>query len=173
MRAASAGPLLAGLLLVAGLGAAAISWTSDAEVALDVAGAPAFLAGGAGAARDRYVDSFALTPNLTGFSATLHPRFGATMNVKDVFRVQSNSSSTTDVSLSGNAVTNVQVLVYAWTVKDGSTTVATLDMKTGSPSVTFSLPAGASRKVDLRIQTADGSGSNNADLSTAIRLGVP
>lgn len=163
---------LAAVVVASGTAWAAISWTSAATVVVGVGGPPTYLDAGVGATKDRYIGSFTLSANLTSFSATLHPRFGAAVNVKDVFRVVSNTTGTNSVTLSGTQVGNAQILVYTWTVKDGSTTVATLDMKGASPGVTFALPASASYKVDLRIQTADGAGANNADLLTAIGMRV-
>ena len=159
-------------LATAGGGAAAIAWTSQSTLTTSVAAAPVELELGAGASKTRYFDPFALGLNKTTVTGTVSGKAGADVVVKDVLRVVNRDSVSRTVTLSATQVTNSRVEVFAWTVRDGPTSVGSLDHRAASPSVTFTLAAGASRAFDLRLDLADGAGKNNASFSFDMRLGV-
>ena len=164
--------LLVLALVVAGGGAAGIAWTSTSTFATSVAAPPVELELGAGASKTRYFDPFALSANKTLVTGTVSGKAGADVVVKDVLRVTSRDSVERTVTLSATQVANARVEAFAWTARNGGTTLGVLDHRAASPSLTFTLPAGASRTLDLRLDLADGAGRNNASFTFDLRLGV-
>lgn len=164
--------LVAMALLGAGLGAAAIAWTSTSTLTTSATAAPVELEMGAGGLKTRYFSSLSIGANETRLSGTLLAKAGADVTVKDVVRVVNRGSASQTVTLSATQVSNSYVEVLALTVLDGATTVGVLDYEAASPSVTFTLPAGASRTLELRVDMADGAGLDNAQLSLGLTLGV-
>ena len=159
-------------LATAGGGAAAIAWTSQSTLVTSVAAPPVELELGNGAAKTRYFDPFALGANKTTVTGTVSGKAGADVVVKDVVRVVNRDGVSHTVTLSATQVTNARVEVFAWTARDGASTVGALDHRAASPSVTFTLAPGASRSLDLRLDLADGTGKNNATFGFDLRLGV-
>jgi hypothetical protein len=127
---------------------------------------------GTGAAKTRYFDPFALSLNKTTVAGTISGKAGADVVVKDVLRVVNRDTVPRTVTLSATQVTSSRVEVFAWTVREGSTSVGVLDHRAASPGVTFTLASGASRTLDLRLDLADGAGKNNAAFTFDMRLGV-
>lgn len=170
---ARAFPLLVALVvLTAGGGAAAIAWTAQSTLATSATSAPVELELGAGAAKTRYFAPLSLGANRTMLTGTLSGKAGADLVVKDVVRVVNRDTASHAVTLTATQVTSSRVEVFAWTVRDGATTVGVVDNRAASPSLAFTLAAGASRTLDLRLDLADGAGLNDALLSFDLRLGV-
>ena len=169
-RAACA--LLALVLLAAGSGAAAVTWTATSTLTTSATAPPVELQVGAGGAKTAYFPSLALGANRTLLAGSVSAKAGADLVVKDVVRVVSRSDLAQSVTLSASQVANARVEVLAWTVFDGATRVGVLDLRAAAPSVTFSLPAGASRTLDLRVDLADGAGADDASFTVGLRLGV-
>lgn len=161
---------LAGGLLCGVVASTALSWSSASSLTVNVSTPAAEFELGTGASKARFVGSPTLSANKTGFSATLRAPAAADATVKDVLRLKSLSSSATTVTLRGAQVTNPRVEAFQWIVRDGATRVAALDYRAASPSATFTLPAGATLAMDIRIDLAEGSGKNNA--APSFTLGV-
>lgn len=166
--------LVAALVLVAlAVSAdAAVAWRTQSTITLSVGAPLAQFAQGAGATRSHFVSGFALSSNATSFSATIQGRAGGAVVVNDMVEIVSHSGASRTVTLRATQVTNAQVSTLSWTVRNGTTTVATLDARQASPSVTFALPAGATYLVDLRVTILPGAGHNNADVPLALGLSV-
>lgn len=160
------------LLLVASGGVAAalaaVAPATHSVVAVQVLAAPYELQAGAGASRSRFVDDFQLSENRTSFSVRIQAKAGGDMVVRDVFRVASASGASRSITLRGDGVSESAVVAYTWTVREGETAVATLDLKTGSPSATFTLPGATTDQVDLRIKLQKGAGANDASVASAV-----
>lgn len=170
--------VLAPLLLVGGLVAAAtlaqagIQWVSTGVFSLGTTAPPVELGLGAGGEKARYFSALALSANKTQLSGTLLGRAGADLVVMDVVRVTNTAASPQSVTLSATGLSNAQLEVFAWTLRDGGATVGTLAYTDASPALSFTLPAGESRTLDLRIDLADGAGAHNAALDFDLRVVV-
>lgn len=166
--------LLACALLVAlaaGVEAAAY-WSATSTLTTSARPPPAVFEHGANANNTRYVEGFTLSQNQTSFSGTFKGRTGAEVTVKDVVRLHSTLTAPATVTLTGSTIANAKVTQFAWTVRDGTTPVATLDHKTASPTATFTLPAGATFLLDLKDVVAKNSGKNDANVAFTVGVRV-
>ena len=156
----------AGLLLLAGGALAALSVTSNGSIAVSVRDPPVVFELGDGAAKSRYVSNAVVSPNGTAFSATVQGRLGGDASVKSVVEVVSASNGTRSVTLRGTQVTNPNVPIHTWTVRSGSATVATLDMRAASPSATFTIGPGETYALDMRVKVVRGVAASEAAFSS-------
>lgn len=163
--------MLVAVLLIA-TAWAATTWTAASTLEVRSSSPPAFIAKGSAADEPRYFRSFDLSTNQTAFSAEVKPRAGADMYVADVFEVTNAASTTLSITLRATQVTNPRVEAFEWTVRNGTTPVATLDHLAASPAASFSLAAGQTFEVDIRIDLADGAGKANAGISFDLWLEV-
>lgn len=151
---------------------AGVAWRTTSTLSATVGPPLVELALGTGAARASFATGLVLSANHTAFSGTLTARAGGSVVVKDVVDVASKDTAARTVTLLGTQVTNSRVTTLTWTVRNGSTIVATLDLRAASPSATFTLPAGATYLVDLRANLSGGSGHDNADATLGLGLKV-
>lgn len=156
------------VLLLVGAAAAAITVSSTSTLQTTVRDAPVHFSLGSGAAKERFVSNVTVTPNGTSFSASLTGRLGGDVNVKDVVRLVSASSATRTVELRGTQVDNVNVPIHTWTVRSGGATIATLDMRQNSPSATFTIAAGATYEMDLRVKVLRGITASEAQFTSSV-----
>lgn len=168
-RALAAGALL--VLIAAGV-EAGTSWTSTSNLTVSARSPPAVFEHGANANSSRYVANLAISPAATSFSGSFKGRAGAEVVVTDVVRLKSTVTTDLTVTLTGSAVTSPRVIQFSWDVRNGSSSVATLDHKTASPSASFVLPAGASFVLDLHDILAKGSGKNDANVAFNVGVSV-
>ncbi|HWG91707.1 MAG TPA: hypothetical protein VNZ52_12735 [Candidatus Thermoplasmatota archaeon] len=170
---------LSGALLLLGVATwgaveAALQWSSSsAVVQTSVAPPVAHFEKGDGASNSRYVKQVTLSDNRTRFMVVAKPRLGAETTVKDVVRLVSDRPTDRLVTLKAAPITNGHVEAFTWTVKNGPTTVATVDSLQPSPAAAFALPAGATYKIDLKVTLAEGAGSSEAAASFSLVLEVP
>jgi hypothetical protein len=169
-----AAPLVAALAITAmALHAeAAIRWTSTGMLEAQVLPADVHFEMGTGGAKTRYFHDFALSANETQFSGTLKAKAGADTSVRDVLAIHNDGLAPRDLTLRASRVGNAQFEVFTWTIRDGSTTVATFDYIAGSPSAAFTLAPGAFYALDLRVDLADGAGMHNAGVAFDLWLEV-
>lgn len=151
---------------------AAITWSSTSTLTTSVAAPTVYLQEGVGAGKARYFSSFALSQNATSFTAEFKPKIGADTTVKDVVRIASASSAARTVTFTAAQVANANVERFLFLVKDGGTTIATFDYLAASPSATFALPAGATYKLDLRVDLADAATVGNTNVDFDLRVSV-
>lgn len=146
---------------------AALSVTSTSTIDLTVGPAPVGFVLGSNADKSRYVSNVAVTPNGTSFEASITGRLGGDVTVKDVVRLASTATGTRNVTLHGTQVSNPNVPIISWTVRNGGSTVATLDMRAAAPTATFTIPAGQSYELDLRVKVLRGVAANEAAFSSS------
>lgn len=160
-----------GLIMLVAAGAlAAVTVRSISTITTGVTPAPVQFSAGAGATNMRYIANFALSMNKTSFSGTFLGKAGADIKVKDVVRATNGGPSSVVVTLRANQVVNPNVNVFTWTVKNGTMTVGTFDYLATTPSLTFTLPAGATYQLDERLKLAAGAGTNNASVPFTLGL---
>lgn len=166
-RVAPTAALVVALVATTGV-LAAVSYASSSALTTGVTTPPVRFSAGAGATNSRYVANFALSLNETSFSGTLLGKAGGDVTVKDVARATNTRASSLLVTLTAPSVTNPNVKTFTWTVKNGSAIVGTFDYLASSPSLTFTLPAGATFRLDGRLSLAAGAGKNNATFPFAL-----
>ena len=147
---------------------AAINVTSSSTIDLTVGPPPVGFALGGNADKSRYVSDVAVTPNGTSFEASITGRLGGDSTVKDVVRLASTAGGTRTVTLQGTQVSNPNIPIVSWTVRNGGSTVATLDLRASSPSATFTIASGATYELDLRVKALRGIAANEAEFSTSV-----
>lgn len=156
------------LSVLAGDAHAAVSLSASGTLATSaIAPAAAWQAGSAGA---RYLSGLAASANGTTVSGTLLARAGADLYVSDALRLANARASPVDVVLSSTQATGAGIEVFRWLVYDGTTLVGTLDLMAASPSLSFTLPASTTYRLDARVDVADGGGAHN--LPASFTLGV-
>ena len=173
----AAGPLallvVAALAAGGALAAVAATYVTPSTLAVSVGQPPVRLEVGAGGQNGRYFSpALELSANRTIVTGTLKPPAGADATVKDALRVVETTGSARSVTLRGAHVGSASVEVFMWTVVDGASTVATLDLRQADPSATFTLPAGATYKATMRIDLAEGAGRHNSPGSFTLWLVV-
>lgn len=156
------------MVLLAGAAVAALSVSSTSTFNVSVRTPPVHFELGAGASNSRYASDVSVTANGTSFGAAITGRLGGDATDKDVVRLVSASSASRSVTLRGTQVTNPNVPIHTWTVKNGTTTVATLDMRTSDPSASFTLPVGETYKLDMRVKVIRGIASSEATFSSSV-----
>lgn len=171
MRALAVAAAGGALLAAAVFAAAAIQWSSQSQITTSVLAPPVHFVLGSKANDDRYLSGASVSTNKTTFNTTVIGRIGADVTVKDVVRVTNEGASSQSVTLRAGQVSNVKVVAYTWTVKDGGTTVATLDMRSANPSATFDLPSGE-HKIDLRIKLAKTASSGDTTYSAPMWMAI-
>lgn len=155
--------LLASLVAGGALAAVAATYVTSSTLQVTVGPPPVHLEVGAGGQKTRYFSPpLEVSANRTIVTGTLKAPAGADATVKDVLRLVEATGNARTVTLRGQPSSSANVEVFAWTVMDGSTPVATLDLKQADPSATFTLPAGATYRTTMRIDLAEGSGRHNA-----------
>lgn len=174
---ARAKPLLAvGIVAVAGVAAAAITYayTNTSTLSAGVIAPPVqFQAGddaGPGALSNA-VTAYAISGNKTYFTATLKGIPEGSLTVDSFAKITNVDSASHGVTLSTPVVSNAYVTGYTLQVLDASdVSQGTMTMTTGSPSVSFTIPAGQTFHAKLSLTLATGAGANNVALSNAITL---
>lgn len=156
------------LLVASGAALAGIAVTSTSTLTLGVREPPVHFSVGVGAERGRYVSDVSVTPNGTSFGATITGRLGGDATVKNVVRLVSVAGADRSVELRGTQVTNPNVPIHTWTLRSGATTIAVLDMRTASPGATFTLPAGATYDLDMRVKVLRGVAANEASFVSSV-----
>lgn len=160
------------VLLLSGGAEAAITLAATSGIATSVVAPPVRLELGDAGSATRYFSPLALSSNATILSGTMVGRAGADVYAKDVVRMVNARASDQGVTLSAAQLSNARLDVFQWLVYDGAALVATLDMETASPSVTFTLPASTTYRLDARLDLADGAGRNNVPASFQLTLGI-
>lgn len=161
-----------------GLAAAAITltYTTSSTVTTSVAAVPVqFLAGtDAGpSALGTYVSSYSISTNRTHITTTLKGVPEASVVMGSFFRLQNVDTASHAVTLATPQVTNAYVTAYRFEVYDASDALqATLDLKAGAPSATFTMPAGSTYTAKLTLTLASGAGADNVALTNALTMGV-
>lgn len=163
-------------LLVVGLFVAsvqaAVTFRSQSTLTTSVGAPLAEFAAGTGASRNPFVSDFALSANKTSFTGTMVGRAGGAVYVRDVADLVSRDASSRTVTLRATQVTNAKVTELTWTVRNGTTTVATLDVRSATPTASFTLPAGSTYALDLRATLLPGAGHNDADVALGTGVSV-
>lgn len=150
----------------------ATTWTSETSLGVEATAPPITFEKGETADDERWFRSFELSAEETAFTAEVKPRGGAHVTIEDVVRLNSTDDEPRTVRLTGTAVTNDEVEVFAWTIRDGGSALAELDHKEADPSASVEVPAGDRFAMDLEIDLADGAGRTNAGISFEIQLEV-
>lgn len=173
-RTAIAVAIVGSLVSVTVLGVQALpAWESTTTVTVGVQAGPCVFQLGDGASNSRYFKHVTLSTNGTSFTAEAKVRAGGDMVVADVIRLTNSGAVSENVILRGTEVTNARVEMFTWTVKDGATTVATLNLRESGPLASFTLPAGTTYGIDVRVKLAEGSGNHNAKEPFSIWMEVP
>ncbi|HUR68809.1 MAG TPA: hypothetical protein VM370_06140 [Candidatus Thermoplasmatota archaeon] len=162
------------LLLATPAASAAISLVATSSTLTTSAVAPPVtLALGAAGSSARYFSSWTLSSNATSVTGTVLGRAGADWYAKGVFDIVNGRTSAQTVLLSSTQLTNAQLDVFVLYVYNGTTLVGSFDLEAASPSLTFTLPASTTYRLDMRLDLADGAGNHNApsSLSLALRVG--
>lgn len=149
---------------------AAVSVVSVSALNTGVVGPPVKLELGAAGTTARYFSPFSLSANATTASGTVLGRAGADLYAKDALRVVNTRAADQSVTLNAAQLSNAQLDVFAWYLYNGATLVATLDMEAASPSISFTLPASTTYRLDMRLDLGDGAGNNTAP--TAFEVGL-
>lgn len=171
MRTLAVAVSCAALVGTAAFAVAAIEWSTQSSITTGVVPPAVFFTLGQKANDDRYLSGSTVSTNRTVFNTTVIGRIGADVTVKDVVRVTNDGPGTRTVTLRASQVSNVKVVTYTWTVKDGATTIATLDMRSANPSAAFDLAAGE-YKVDLRIKLAKTASSGDTSYSSPMWMAI-
>lgn len=173
MRSLAWAFLAAGLACATAGAAIIVTYSTPATLETTVTPPPVVFQAGPGASKARYFSPpIEATANGTGVTGGVNGKAGVDVKVKDVLRIVDQTGSPRNVTLSGTQVTNARVEAFEWRVMNGTTLVATLDLKAATPSVTFTLPASTTYKVTMRLDLADGAGVHNTPTSFDLRLGV-
>lgn len=151
---------------------AAITWVATGSIDVGTVAPPVKFEAGSGASNPRHLQSFSISTNATAFSGVVKGKSGADFTVKDVVRIVNLRGTGQAVSFAADQVTDPYVEAFWWRVKDGGTTIATLDYRAPSPSTTFSLPAGATYKMDLRVDLKDGAKGASVSVPFVLRTVV-
>ena len=165
-------------LAVVGVAAAAITLTYTTNSALTTSVTPPpiqFAAGGDSgpSALTNYVTAYALSTNKTYFTATVKGVPESSLVVGSFFTIKNvDASNSHDATITTTQVSNAFVSAYTIQIYDGSNVLqSTLDLKAGSPSATFTVPASASTWYGkLTLTLATGAGADNVALSNALTL---
>lgn len=168
MRAAWPMMAAAAILLASAAASAAILLRSESTFVTGVADVPVRVAAGDGASNGRYITSFTVSGNATSYSAGITGRVGADATVKRVATLENPGAVSRTITLRGSQVAATNVQIHGWTVKDGGAAIATLNMKDASPSASFTLPAGETYNVDMRVKIAKGASINAAEFSSSV-----
>lgn len=150
----------------------AIVVESVSHVSTSAMAPPVKLELGASGSSARYFSSFALSANATVASGTMLGRAGADLYAKDVLRVVNTHAADQSVTLSSAQLSNAQLDVFVAYVYDGAALVASMDLEAASPSMSFTLPASSTYRLDLRLDLADGAGNDSAPASFQLGLRV-
>lgn len=167
-------PVLAALaLIVVALQAqAAIRWSSTGSLAASVTDPRIELQAGSGASNSRYVKDLEISTNGSAFTGTVKPKSGADLRVKDVVRIANVDDGARTVTMRADQVSNARYEVFTWAARNATATVATFDYLVATPSASFTIPAGETIQLDLRVDLADGAGNDNAAISFGLWLVV-
>lgn len=164
--------MLAAIIGLATGAQAGISVVSTSTLTTGVVAPPVKFELGASGSSARYFSPFTLSSNATILSGTMLGRAGADLYAKDAIRVVNSRASAQTVVLSSTQLTNAQLDVFELKLYNGATLVATMDMEGASPSLSFSLPASTTYRIDMRLDLADGAGNNSAPASFQLALRV-
>lgn len=151
---------------------AAIVLTSTGSMLASATSPPVKLELGASGSSERYFSPFALSANATSATGTAIGRAGGDLYAKDALRVVNTRAAAQSVTLSSTRLSNAQLDVFQWHVYNGATLVASMDVEGAAPSMTFTLPASATYRLDMRLDLADGTTNATAPTSFELRLRV-
>jgi hypothetical protein len=164
--------LATGLLVCGAAEAAILIAATPSAVGTSVVAPPVTWELGPAGASSRWFSPLTVSANATHLTGSAKARAGADWTAYDVARLVNGRASAQSVTLSAAQLTNAQLDLFKVFVYDGSTLVGTLDLEAASPSLTFTIPASGSRRVDLRLDLADGAGANNAPASFSLSVRV-
>ncbi|MHB8585700.1 MAG: hypothetical protein ACYDDF_07680 [Thermoplasmatota archaeon] len=155
------------------MAAIVLTYSNTSTLTTGVKQAPIQFAAGSDSGTSDYVPAFSLSTNMTTFSATIHGVPEATVTIGDLVELKNVDSRAHDVTLSTSQITNSYVTAEKIDFYNGATLVGTLDLKSASPSVTFSgLAAGSDLTGKVTITLASGAGANNVGDSRAVTATV-
>lgn len=168
------GAAFVAIVLALGTAAAAVvTYGAPSALTITATAPPVVLEVGNGGAKERhFAPALTTSPNGTTVEGAFRARAGADVTVKDVLRVVEAAGAPQSVTLAGERVSSDKVELFTWTVRDRGTTVATLDMRSASPSASFVLPSGSTYTLDLRMDLEDGSGKDTVPASFTLRVEV-
>ena len=151
---------------------AGVQWSATGALHTSVAGPPVVFEAGAGGLNTRYFEGFAVSSAGTSFSADFKAKAGGETRVKDVAHLVSRADGARTVTLRAPQTTSAGLTAFAWTVRDGSTAVASLDTLLPGASATFTMPAGARFDLDLRARIVEGAGRHDTTVPFSITMEV-
>lgn len=169
-------PVLAILVVTAGLAAAAVTvtYTTASTVTTTVTPPPIqFLAGDDTGSVTDYVTALTISTNKTYLTSTVKGVPEATLTVGSFFKIQNMDDAAHSVTISASNVTNSLVSAYTIAIYDNSNVlVDTLDLRAASGTVTAAatIPAGTIYYTKLTLTLAPTAGANNVALTNALAL---
>jgi hypothetical protein len=164
--------LLAATLAVALGGQAALQWAATSTITTRAQDPPVAFELGDQAGDARWFATLDLSTNATSFTAEVDARAGATMVVTDAVRLAETGGAERSVTFTGSSVSNARIEAFDWDVRNDTASQATVDHLAASPSASFTLPADTTYELDLRVDLADGAGSNNATATADLDVEV-
>lgn len=175
-RWSAAHPVLAALLVVAGVAAAAITVTYTTASTLTTSVTPPpiqFVAGDDTGSLTDYVTAYTISTNKTYLTTTVKGVPEATLSVGSFFKLQNVDDASHTVTLSTSNVTNSLATAYTLQIYDNSDgLVDTLNLRAASGTVTASatIPASTTYYTKLTLTLASTAGANNVALSNSLTL---
>lgn len=162
-------PILASLVLVAGLGGAAITitYTTTSDVTTASTDPPVqYFKGDDTNTTGDYIGAFTVSTNKTYFTATVNGVPEANLTVGQFFRLKNVDNGAHTVTLSTSQVSDADVSAYKIGIFDVSTDQGqgVMDLTAASPSVQFTMAAGEHYYAKLYLELA--SGATPGGLST-------
>ena len=174
LRWAIAHPLVAGILVLASVAAAAITvtYTSPSTFTTSVTPPPIqFLVGDDAGSLTDYVTAISVSTNKTYLTTTVKGVPEATLTIDSLFKIENVDNSAHTVTLASTQVNNAFVSAYTIDIFNSTNDVQdTLDFEDGSPSASFTIPAGETFEGKVTLQLATGAGANNVALSRSLTL---
>lgn len=168
---------IAALALIAGVGLASaavtVTYTTASTVATTVVAAPVQFESGTDSAISRYITAYSISSNGTYFTSTVAGVPEATVAVGSYVKIHNVDSASHAVTLSTTQVTASGITAYTLEILDqSSASQGTLTFTAGSPSVSFTVPAGQTWTGKLTLTLGSGAGLNNAVVSRSVTMSV-
>lgn len=164
----------AAVLVLLGTAAAAITltYTTSSAQSLGVKAAPVQFSVGADGGVSDYVPALAFTTNRTAFTASVVGVPEANVTIGDLVHIANIDTRAHSVTLSTAQIANANINTYKIDWYNGAAYVGTLNFTAASPSVSFSLAAGAIYTAQTTIILAGGAGANNVANAATITMAV-
>lgn len=175
LRWTVANPILAVILVIAGVAAATITitYTTSSTLTTSVTPPPIqILAGDDTGSLSDYVTAFGISTNKTYVTSTVKGVPEATLSIPSYFKIENVDDVDHTVTLSTPNVANALVTAYTIEILDGATSKDTLDLLDAADPTTaqFTLPAGSTYTAKLTLTLDSGAGANNVALTNAVTL---